>query len=104
MRLRPSGDPAMMPALAGVLEALDQPGMASIHFVEADAGLSRPVTADSGYVGSEDCYVLIECTSEAAAGKIIARLGAPVEKYGELIDARVFRYRMDIGASALATR
>ncbi|CAN7666347.1 MULTISPECIES: DUF4286 family protein [Variovorax] len=98
MRLRPSGDPAMMPALAGVLEVLDQPGTASIHFVEADAGLSRPVTADSGYVGSEDCYVLIECTSEAAAGKIIARLGAPVQKYGELIDARVFRYRMDISA------
>jgi hypothetical protein len=45
--------------------------------------------------------VLVECTSEAAAGKIVTRLGAPVRKYGELIDARVFRYRMDIGASAL---
>lgn len=104
MRLRPSGDPAMMPALAGVLEVLEQPGTASIHLVEADAGLSRPVTAGSAYVGSEDCYVLVECTSEAAAGKSIARLGASVEKYGELIDARVFRYRMDISAGSLSTR
>lgn len=104
VRLRPSGDPAMMPALASVLDVLDHPGTASIHFVEADARLSRPVTADSSYVGGEDCYVLVECTSEAAAGQIVTRLETPVRKYGELIDARVFRYRMDISASAFAAR
>lgn len=102
VRLRPSGDSAMMPALASVLDVLDHPGAASIHFVEADAKLSRPVTADSSYVGGEDCYVLVECTSEGAAEQTLVRLDKPVRKYGELIDARVFRYRMDISASALA--
>ncbi|CAN7779119.1 hypothetical protein LJR084_008080 [Variovorax sp. LjRoot84] len=104
MRLRPSGDPAMMPLLASVLDVLDHPGTASIHFVEADAELSRPVTADSSYIGGEDSYVLLECTSEAAAEPIVAQLEIPVQKYGELIDARIFRYRMDIRASALAVR
>ncbi|MGR4869958.1 antibiotic biosynthesis monooxygenase family protein [Variovorax sp. LARHSF232] len=104
LRLRPSGDPAMMPALADVLDVLEQPGTASIHFVEADAKLSRPVTADSGYVGAEDCYVVVECTSEAAGGQIVAQLEMPVQKYGELIDARIFRYRMDISALALAAQ
>jgi hypothetical protein len=102
IRLRPSGDPAMMPALASILDALDRPGTASIHFVEADARLSRPVTAGPDYVGSEDCYVIIECTNEAAAERALAELGLPEKRYGELIDARVYRYRMDIGASALA--
>lgn len=81
-----------------------QPGTVSIHFVEADASLSRPVTADARYVGGEDCYVIVECTSEAAAKSAAARLEAPVQKYGELIDARVYRYRMDISASAFVAR
>jgi hypothetical protein len=101
VRLRPSGDPAMMPALEGVLDALDKPGTASVHFVEADAQLSRPVTADSTYVGGQDCYVIIECTSEATAQRVMAHMEVPVQKYGELIEARVFRYRMDISASTL---
>ena len=101
VRLRPSGDPAMMPALAGIVDVLDKPGTASVHFVEADANLSRPVTADASYVGGQDCYVIIECTSEAASQRVVAELQVPVQKYGELIDARVYRYRMDISASAL---
>lgn len=101
LRLRPSGDAAMMPALEGVLDVLDKPGTASVHFVEADAELSRPVTADASYVGGQDCYVIVECTSEAAAQRVVAQLDVPVQKYGELIDARVYRYRMDISASAL---
>lgn len=101
VRLRPSGDPTMMPALEGILDVLDKPGTASVHFVEADANLSRPVTADASYVGGQDCYVIIECTSEAAVQRVIAHLEVPAQKYGELIDARVYRYRMDISASAL---
>lgn len=102
LRLRPLGDPAMMPALAGIADVLDLPDTASVHFVEADAKLSRPVTADDSYVGGQDCYVIVECTSEAAAERVVARLQVPVQGYGALIDARVYRYRMDISASALA--
>ncbi|MGJ7544773.1 hypothetical protein [Variovorax sp. LT1R16] len=101
VRLRPLDDSAMMPALASMLNLVDQLGVASIHFVEADAGLSRPVTADSDYVGGEDCYVLIECTSEAVAERIATDIEVPVRAYGKLIDVQVFRYRMEISASTL---
>lgn len=102
LRLRPAGAPAMLPALAGLLDLLRQPGAGSIHFVEADPRLSRPVTADDSYVGGQDCYVVLECTSVPAAQRIRAGLPQPTPAYGELIDARVYQYRMEVTAAALA--
>ena len=52
-------------------------------------------------MGGQDCYVIIECTSDAAAQRAMAHLEVPAQKYGELIDARVYRYRMDISAATL---
>lgn len=102
LRLRPAGEPAMLPALAGLLDLLQQPGAGCIHFVEADPRLSRPVTADASYVGGQDCYVVLECTGVPAAQRILAGLQLPATAYGELIDARVYQYRMDVTAAALA--
>jgi len=102
LRLRPTGAPAMLPALAGLVDLLQQPGAGSIHFVEAEPRLSRPVTADDSYVGGQDCYVVLECTSVPAAERIVAALPRPAPAYGELVSARVYQYRMDVSAAALA--
>lgn len=102
LRLRPAGAAAMLPALAGLLELLQLPGAGAIHFVEADPALSRPITADADYVGAQDCYVVLECTGVPAAQKILADLQPPPAAYGTLVDARVYQYRMEVTAAALA--
>ena len=102
IRLRPVAGAEMLPMLRNYMDLVGRPGVASIHFVEGDAELSKPVVTDGPYVGSEDTYVIIECTSIAVAEGIASRLKAPVVGYGQLVEAGVYRFRMDLTAAALA--
>lgn len=102
IRLRPLAGARMLPTLERYLALRDAPGVGSIHLVEGDAELSKPVMTDGPYVGSEDCYVVIECTSVAAAERVASGLEPPDRAYGQLVDVGVYRYRMDLGAAALA--
>jgi len=106
IRLRPTPGARMLPALHGFLGLLDQAGVTSVHFVEGDAELSKPLMTNVPYVGSEDSYIIVETSNIADGEKIgegisehVATQSAlSLSAYGELIDVATYRYRLDISA------
>lgn len=102
VRLRPRAGMAMQPALDPYLGLVDAPGVLSVHFVEADAELSKPVTVTGAHPGSEDCYVVIECTGVEAACALEKRLPPVPDAYGALVDVATYRFRLHLSASTLA--
>lgn len=98
VRVRPHNEAHMLPALQGFLGLLDTPGVTSVHFVEGDAELSKPVMQDEPYVGSEDAYIIIECSSVASAVQLAGKLDLPVNAYGELVNVATYRFRLDMNA------
>lgn len=101
VRMRPRAGMEMRPALEAYFSLLDTPGVLSVHFVEADAELSKPVTVTGPHPGSEDCYVVIECTGTDTACGIQQRLPPVPFAYGAQVNAAVYRFRLDLSAAAL---
>ncbi|WP_342131089.1 hypothetical protein [Hydrogenophaga sp. OTU3427] len=102
VRVRPRDGAQMLPSLQAYLALLDKPGVTSLHFVEGDAELSKPVMGDGPYVGSGDAYVIIECTGLSVAEAVVQQLEPPPSAYGECVDAAVYRFRLDLNAASLA--
>ena len=102
IRLRPQGGVQMLPALQHYFGLLSTPGVVSVHLIEGDAELSKPVMGDGPFVGTEDCYIVVECAGVPVAEQVARTLEAPPAAYGALVSAAVYRFRMDLSASSLA--
>ena len=102
IRLRPQAGAQMLPALQSYFGLLGTPGVVSVHFIEGDAELSRPVMGDGPFVGTEDCYIVVECAGVPVAEHVASTLEQPPAAYGALVSAAVYRFRMDLSASSLA--
>lgn len=102
IRLRPQKDARMMPGLRNFLTLLEKPGVTSIHFVEGNADLSKPLMTDAPYVGSEDSYIIVESSSVLAAERIANNLDVSCGAYGELVEVAAYRYRLDMNAPGIA--
>ena len=98
IRLRPKNDARMMPELHQFLSLLEKPGVTSIHFVEGNAELSKPLMTNIPYVGSEDGYIIVETSSIGAGQRVADHLDISLGTYGDLIDVATYRYRLDMNA------
>ncbi|MBT2324319.1 hypothetical protein J7E62_18390 [Variovorax paradoxus] len=102
VRLRPKEGARMVPGLQSYCGLMDVPGVVSVHFVEGDARLSKPVTIAGPHPGSEDSYVIVECAGADLAQRIAGQLEKSAGSYGELVGAAVYRFRMDLSAGSLS--
>ena len=84
IRLRPAGDyNRLRDALRHQLDPQKLDGIVSMHLIENDAALSRPITDDPPVSdpGSGDWFVLIDATNVDAVPAVVARFtGDPVFK------------------------
>ena len=56
---------------------------------------------DGPFVGTEDCYIVVECAGVPVAEHVASTLEQPPAAYGALVSAAVYRFRMDLSASSL---
>jgi hypothetical protein len=105
VRLRPNpeaGD-ALRTTLGERLDPGTLDGIISMHLLENDPGLSKPLTDNADTAGAGDWYVLIEGTDvEAVAATMTARLDhALVSRFATLVSSGTYRLLWDIAKSDL---
>jgi hypothetical protein len=105
VRLRPTHDhqEAFRLKLAPLIDPGLQPGIISLHLVESDPVLSRPLTAtETADLGSEEWFVLIDGTEvDAVAGLMANRFSA---KDFPVITSATYRLLWDLAKDDLAVR
>jgi hypothetical protein len=104
VRLRPAGDKdKLRTALRDRLDPEKLDGIISMHLIESDPALSRPITDDPPVSdpGSGDWFVLIDATDvRAVSAAITDRLGdAPLA--AETISTGVYKLMWDLAKSDL---
>ena len=105
VRLRPrAGDKdKLRTALRGRLDPEKLDGIISMHLIESDPALSRPITDDPPVSdpGSGDWFVLIDATDvRAVAAAITGRLGdVPAPMAAETISTGVYKLMWDLARS-----
>ena len=105
VRLRPrAGDKdKLRTALRGRLDPEKLDGIISMHLIESDPALSRPITDDPPVSdpGSGDWFVLIDATDvRAVAAAITGRLGdVPAPMAAETISTGVYKLMWDLAKS-----
>jgi hypothetical protein len=104
VRLRPAGDKdKLRTALRDRLDPEKLDGIISMHLIESDPALSRPITDDPPVSdpGSGDWFVLIDATDvRAVSAAITDRLGdAPMA--AETISTGVYKLMWDLAKSDL---
>jgi hypothetical protein len=85
VRLRPTGNQEKLRAMIGdKLDPEKLDGIVSMHLIESDPRLSKPLTGDPpvGDPGAGDWFVLIDATSVNAASALARRFTGP----GALVD------------------
>lgn len=86
-------------------EALDPgmlPGIISMHLVESDADLSKPLTKPvEPSPGAGDWYVLIEATSVAAVADVIASRFASAQPGAPIVSTGTYTLMWDLAKSDL---
>ncbi|MDO9564593.1 MAG: hypothetical protein Q7J60_23475 [Bradyrhizobium sp.] len=103
VRLRPSDKDRLRTALRNQLEPGKLDGIVSMHLLESDPSLSRPITDDpSGpNPGAGDWFVLIDGTDvEAVSAAITNRLADAAIK-SQVISSGVYRLMWDLAKSDL---
>ncbi|MBS0454185.1 MAG: hypothetical protein JSS14_23025 [Proteobacteria bacterium] len=98
---QPSTTAPAAPRSRAYAELVDHSAVLSVHFVEGDPELSKPVTVTGPHPGSGDRYVLVECSGAEAAKRVAAQFEKPIGAYGELVEVMVYRFRMDLCARSL---
>src|SRR6202171_1047045 len=104
VRLRPAGDTdKLRTALRDQLDPEKLDGILSMHLIESDPALSRPITDDPPVSdpGSGDWFVLIDATDvRAVAAAITGRLGdVPAPMAAETISTGVYKLMWDLARS-----
>ena len=103
VRLRPAGDKDKLhTALRDQLDPEKLDGILSMHLIESDATLSRPITDDPPVSdpGSGDWFVLIDGTDvKAVSAALAARLGNSTTFKPAVISTGVYNLMWDLAKS-----
>ena len=103
VRLRPAGDTdKLRTALRNQLDPEKLDGILSMHLIESDATLSRPITDDPPVSdpGSGDWFVLIDGTDvKAVSAALAARLGNSTTFKPTAISTGVYNLMWDLAKS-----
>ena len=106
IRLRPpAGDEdKLRAALAEQLDPAKIDGVVSMHLIENDPGMSKPITDDPPVSdpGSRDWFVLIDATDTNAASTVTARLADAIAVGSPVVSRGVYRLMWDLAKSDLA--
>ena len=103
VRLRPAGDTdKLRTALRDQLDPEKLDGILSMHLIESDATLSRPITDDPPVSdpGSGDWFVLIDGTDvKAVSAALAARLGNNAAVKPAVVSTGVYNLMWDLAKS-----
>jgi hypothetical protein len=106
IRLRPdaASRDKLRTALHDQLEPKDRDGIISMHLLENDAKLSKPLTdnASDSDPGAGDWFVLIDGTNIAATEGIVTALGAALALKSAVISSGVYRLMWDLAKSDIS--
>jgi hypothetical protein len=108
-RLRPAAgaEDSLRAALREKLDPANLDGVISMHLIESDAALSRPITDNpSSSLGAGDWYVLIDGTDVSAISAVIAArfTGPAVFKGGTQISAGSYELMWDLARGDIPTQ
>jgi hypothetical protein len=103
IRLRPAASPEMPPALSGTFDLLKLDGILSVHLIQGDAALSKPLVPVDSDEGFGDGYVIIDGTSVAAVEAAAhAQFDAPAVKgYGNVVSRGIYQHLCDLTRAEL---
>jgi hypothetical protein len=109
VRLRPSAEAkdTLRAMLADQLDPAGLDGIISMHLIESDPGLSRPINAPAvASAGTSDWYVLIDGTHTSAVAAIIAARFADAAgfKPATVISTGVYNLMWDLARSDIPAR
>ena len=102
VRLRPAGDTdKLRTALRDQLDPEKLDGILSMHLIESDLALSRPISDDPPVSdpGSGDWFVLIDGTDVKAASAALTRLGNNTALKPAVISTSVYNLMWDLAKS-----
>jgi hypothetical protein len=103
VRLRPGGDKdKLRTALRDQLDPEKLDGILSMHLIESDPALSRPITDDPPVSdpGSGDWFVLIDATDvKAVSAAVAARLGNNAAVKPAVVSTGVYNLMWDLAKS-----
>jgi hypothetical protein len=107
VRLRPNAEAgnALRAALNDRLDPASLDGIISMHLLENDPKLSKPLTDNADTAGAGDWYVLIDGTDvDAVAATIKARFDhALVSRFATLVSSGTYRLMWDLAKSEIPT-
>ena len=108
VRLRPAagGQEKLRETLRDALDPRQRDGIISMHLIESDPVLSKPLTNDASASdpGAGDWFVLIDATDvDAIPAAIAARLGGSTAFISAFISSGIYRLMWDIAKSDLPT-
>lgn len=107
IRLRPSGggEDKLRAALHEQLDPASLDGIISMHLIESDPALSKPITDNAAAAdpGAGDWFVLIDATDVGAVPAASARLTNNTAFKPLLITSGVYRLMWDIAKSDIAS-
>jgi hypothetical protein len=105
VRLRPSGggEDKLRAALQDQLDPAKLDGIISMHLIESDPALSKPITDDPATAdpGAGDWFVLIDATDVSAVAPAVARFSDNAAFKPLLISSGAYRLMWDIAKSDL---
>ena len=102
VRLRPAGgEDKLRAALREQLDPADLDGIISMHLMESDPSLSKPITDDPSTPnpGAGDWFVLIDGTDVAAATATVARVSGNAALKPLIVSSGVYRLMWDLAKS-----
>jgi hypothetical protein len=102
IRLRPAAsEDKLRSALQEQLDPADLDGIISLHLLESDPALSKPITEDpsASNPGAGDWYVLIDGTDVSAVTAIMPRFGGNATLKKLIVSSGVYRLMWDLAKS-----
>jgi hypothetical protein len=103
VRLRPSagGEDKLRATLAGQLDPAQLDGIISMHLMESDPALSKPITDDPSAPnpGASDWFVLIDATDVSAVPAAMLRFSGNIALKPLTISSGIYRLMWDLAKS-----
>jgi hypothetical protein len=102
VRLRPAGgEDKLRAALHEQLDPANLDGIVSMHLIESDPALSKPITDDPSAPnpGAGDWFVLIDATDVGAVPAAMLRFGGNIALKPLMISSGVYRLMWDVSTS-----
>ena len=102
VRLRPAGaEDKLRTALHEPLDPAELDGVISMHLIESDPALSKPITDDPSAPnpGAGDWFVLIDATDVGAVPAAMLRFGGNIALKPLIVSSGVYRLMWDVSKS-----